>query len=209
MSITNLPIELFETVINCIHTKSIYDIIQLNSLTITLSFTATLKGITRVYQHGLLHKVDGPAVFTANKDWKLFNNENDIAEWWIKGKKHRIDGPAVIKKYKKKWYQDGQKHRIGGPAIEDINYTEWYQNGKLHRLDGPAVEDASREIWYKDGLLHRDDGPAYTCFIERHYEWYQNGVLHRVGGPAKTNSIDDIEEWWENGKQIDRKIYTE
>ena len=55
------------------------------------------KGGVQYRLHNLLHREDGPAVETTNRQ-----------EWWLCGKCHRDDGPAIV-------YTDGRKewHKHG------------------------------------------------------------------------------------------------
>lgn len=51
------------------------------------------------YNHGLLHRIDGPAITNSRGD----------EEWYVKGDRHRDrnDGPAVIRSNGKLWYERG------------------------------------------------------------------------------------------------------
>ncbi len=64
----------------------------------------------KYYQHGKLHRVDGPA--------ELYNGTETCSE---------------------DWYLNGLRHRVGGPAIICPDLVAWFQNGKRHRMDGPAL----------------------------------------------------------------------
>ena len=88
-------------------------------------------------QHGLLHRVDGPAViYTVGDD----DMRHGRKEWYLNGQLHRVDGPAIDDKQQKRWYLNGQRHRTDGPAIEYTDgWKEWWVNGQLHREDGPAM----------------------------------------------------------------------
>jgi hypothetical protein len=88
-----------------------------------------------------LHRLDGPAIETANGS----------KQWYQNGKSHRLDGPAIEDADgSKSWYQNGELHRLDGPAFEGAAGSKsWWQNGKLHRLDGPAIERANgAKSWY-------------------------------------------------------------
>lgn len=131
-------------------------------------------GERRWYQHGDLHRLDGPAVelgdYTETGDFKR--------EWWVDGKRHRDDGPAFVNGSNvTQWWVEGKNHRVDGPAVETSDRRkEWRINGKLHRDDNPAIirSNGSRE-WWVDGKLHRLDGPAVEHADGRR-EWYENGV---------------------------------
>lgn len=96
------------------------------------------------YQHGRLHRVDGPAT-----------EINGVKKWYRDNCLHREDGPAVEHiNGDKCWYQYGKLHCSDGPEIvsEDGRWT-WCQHGKIHRLDGPAVYDPARGYkWYFEGF---------------------------------------------------------
>lgn len=99
------------------------------------------------YQHGLLHRVGGPAA-----EYK------DMRCWYQNGKLHRIGGPALeglggINAGRREWYVNGRLHRTGGPAVElDGVRVEYHVAGLLHRVGGPAVVHADgREEHYVAG----------------------------------------------------------
>lgn len=127
-----------------------------------------MEGKTFWYQHGVLHRVGGPAVVRSG------GNE----EWYRDGVLHREDGPAVT--YGdggQEWFLNGLLHRDGGPAATASDGTMyWYQNGGFHREDGPAVtyRDGSEEWWLNSGP-HRVDGPAIKM-NDGTEEWWLNGV---------------------------------
>jgi hypothetical protein len=82
------------------------------------------------YQHGIYHRVGGPAVDTP-----------EVKRWIIRGVRHREDGPAV------EFFKDG--NRIG---------AEWYRHGKMHNTSGPAFIQRRRsghpgdtEEWHING----------------------------------------------------------
>jgi len=71
---------------------------------------------------GKLHRLDGPAIESANGDkW-----------WYINDKQHREDGPAIdYADGSKCWFVNGKLHREDGPAIECSDGGKfWYINGK-------------------------------------------------------------------------------
>jgi hypothetical protein len=92
----------------------------------------------------LFHRLDGPAVSTANGS----------KAWYVDDKRHRLNGPAVeAADGDKAWYVDGKLHRLDGPAIEYADGSKsWFVHGNCHRLDGPAVEAADGyKSWFVDG----------------------------------------------------------
>ncbi len=123
---------------------------------------------------GLLHRLDGPALYSKDVRSQLItsggiSHEEIVYGWCINGLLHRLDGPASYTTTKKfysdephkiisvhnmeMWYDNGLLHRIGGPAITDesTNFKEWWQNGKLHRLDGPARISNSVKYYFING----------------------------------------------------------
>lgn len=98
------------------------------------------------FQHGVLHRVDGPAYVVEGFMW----------EWWLNGKQHRVGGPATE-------YWDG-------------GAWEWWMEGERHPEEGPSQEGGKvlRE-WYRHGLRHRDDGPA-VVHTNGTQEWWLDGV---------------------------------
>lgn len=99
------------------------------------------------FQHGIPHRMDGPAVVYP------YGSE----EWFQNGKRHRTDGPAVTDNEAKHWFINGVRHREDGPAIEYADGRwEWYQHGKQHRMEGPAImkEDGSL-VWCREGKPYR------------------------------------------------------
>lgn len=90
-------------------------------------------GSSEWYQHGLLHRVGGPAA-----------EYREMRCWYKNGKLHREDGPA-----------------LEGLEGQQAGRKEWYIEGRLHRKDGPAVVlEGLREEWHIAGMLHRVGGPA-------------------------------------------------
>jgi len=70
------------------------------------------------YLHGLLHRVDAPAVI------KLDGSQ----VWYVHGVPHRTDGPAWIHPDgTQAWYVHGKMHRSDGPAmIHATGSQSWY-----------------------------------------------------------------------------------
>ncbi len=118
-------------------------------------------GTIKYYQNGLLHRLDGPAIYC-----------DSYKAWYQNGQRHRLNGPAIEFDGHKAWYQNGKRHRLDGHAIEHANgQKEWFQNGQKHRLDGPAVEHVDGyKIWYQNGQRHRIDGPAVE-HVNGYKEW--------------------------------------
>lgn len=77
-------------------------------------------GTKEWYHNGKRHRIDGPAIESANGD----------KSWWVNDKRHREDGPAVeYANGDKEWYLNGELHREDGPAIEHVDgYKAWYLN---------------------------------------------------------------------------------
>lgn len=97
-------------------------------------------------RHNKKHRVDGPAIESANGD----------KEWYVNDKCHRTDGPAIVRANGSKvWRIDGKRHRTDGPAIQGYNGDKmWYVDDQLHRTDGPAVEYANGICdWYMNGKI--------------------------------------------------------
>lgn len=113
------------------------------------------------HQHGILHRVDGPA------RTKVEFDGTHLEQYFQHGKLHREDGPAIIAKHpssgfsREEWHKDGLRDRADGPALV-VTFTTgaqeigWYKNGKLHNDNGPAFikieADGTRsEKWFKNG----------------------------------------------------------
>ena len=75
------------------------------------------------YQHGKLHREDGPAI-----EWV-----DGSKEWYLNDKLHRVDGPACeYANGDKHWYLNGKRHREDGPAVEYASGGKrWYLDGKF------------------------------------------------------------------------------
>jgi hypothetical protein len=145
-------------------------------------------GVVQYWEHGKLHRVDGPATTLQEGSDPLDGGVGlgpILPAWYFEGKLHREGGPA----YKDTYYRHGVIHRDDGPAVVTGERMEWFRDGKRHRDDGPAVVDSGLEEWYAHGVLHRPDGPARTrsdrCDGSSE-EWFLNGKLHRMGGPARS-----------------------
>lgn len=82
------------------------------------------------HKHGLLHRVDGPAV-----EEILENGNIRWQEWFVDGKKHRTDGPASID-----YYEDGEGK---------INYQEWWENGIVTHWAG---HDGIKKPWHQKSI---------------------------------------------------------
>ena len=66
-------------------------------------------GNKKWYQHGKLHREDGPAVEYADGFKELYQH----------GKLHRSDGPAIeFIDGHKEWGVEGQQHRVDGPRLK-------------------------------------------------------------------------------------------
>lgn len=75
------------------------------------------------YQHGYLHREDGPA----------YESADGYKKWVWLNKLHREDGPAVeYPNGDQEWYRHGKLHREDGPAVElRAGDKLWYVSGKL------------------------------------------------------------------------------
>jgi len=88
------------------------------------------------YQHGNLHRTDGPAAISS-----------DGTEWWYKnGQLHRTDGPAItFPDGYEAWYQNGQLHRGDGPAVTLPSGTEkWYRYQAVGESAPPFRAEVNR-----------------------------------------------------------------
>lgn len=102
------------------------------------------EGVLAWYQHGALHRDDGPALVYPD----------GAEEWYQHGQLHRDDGPAVTESDGSQyWYQNDQIHRDGRPAILQADGTRaYYHEGRLHRDDGPAISGPLFAAeWYIEG----------------------------------------------------------
>ena len=90
-------------------------------------------GSVDYYEHGRLHRADGPAVVDAN------GNEY----WYWRGSIHRTDGPAVVNHNGwKEWVVHGKLHRTDGPAIIKTDGTKvWWWEGR-----SVTEEEHQREV---------------------------------------------------------------
>jgi len=122
------------------------------------------------YQDGVRHRLDGPAVESA-----------EVLIWILYGEVHREGLPAIeAASGHKEWIVHGKRHRLDGPAVIYANGSlGWWQNGLRHRESGPAVErnDGAR-MWYQEGNLHRQDGPAVEKPLEEDEFWLE-GVMQK------------------------------
>ena len=174
-------------------------------------------------RHGVLHRLDGPAVEGAD----------GTLEWWRDGKRHRDDGPAIEATEDRWWVRDGvakhepvdeendglpggvlmwwingELHREDGPAIVHGDGTlQWFQHGMPHRDGGPAVEIPVEKArtWMYQGQIHRNDGPAIEGSWGR--AWYMQGQLHREDGPA-IEYADGSREWWLRNVEMSEAKHT-
>ena len=95
------------------------------------------EGAAQWYQHGRLHRLDGPAVEYANGD----------CEWWVNDCPHRVDGPAVVSKSRQEWWVDGERHRVDGPAVVTNHRTEyWIQGVPLGKTTASEVASGERVV---------------------------------------------------------------
>ena len=99
------------------------------------------------FQHGKLHREDGPA-----------REDADGKAWYQHGKLHREDGPAVEQSDGTKcWYQHGKLHREDGPAVEYANGCKaWHLGNK--RL---SEQEFNQRMSSCDGKVVMIDGKEY------------------------------------------------
>jgi hypothetical protein len=108
---------------------------------ITYKVTVDEYGTKRWFnENGKLHRLDGPAVESANGS----------KEWYQNGERHRLDGPAYeYADGDKFWYQNGELHRLDGPAVEpsdgdkewwveDTQYSEEQFLAKIESMNRPC-----------------------------------------------------------------------
>ena len=153
-------------------------------------------GGTMWYQHGQLHRDDGPA-----------EDEGVYKAWYQHGKQHRDDGPATeFEDGSYGWWKNDQLHRKDGPAAytkQDDKY-EWFQYGSRHRDDGPAIEcpKEGHKQWFVRGKeLTEDEFKAYRQRLDdqqllaRFYIGNNNPVSLREW-LTQTHSFDTLEREW-------------
>jgi hypothetical protein len=81
-------------------------------------------GTRRYFQHGELHRDDGPAIEFADGEKHYYQH----------GERHRDDGPAIEDADGNKfYYQHGELHRDDGPAITwaDGDKSWWLNDVKV------------------------------------------------------------------------------
>ena len=107
---------------------------------------------------GKRHRVDGPAVIWANggEDWRQHGllhrvggparTEPGYEEWWQDGKRHREDGPAfTYPDGTQVWWQHNRMHRDNGPAVTHPDGSlEWWVNDERKP---PEIEAALTMMW--------------------------------------------------------------
>jgi hypothetical protein len=102
--------------------------------------TTTWSVSTHLGGPDILHRIDGPAVITPDREI-----------WYHNGVAHRDYEPAYTL-----WRSAEDKNNNRQPLT-----MQWLQYGKHHREDGPAVIwDDGTEEYYLNGKRHRKDGPA-------------------------------------------------
>ena len=173
--------------------------------------------IERWYSNDVLHREDGPAFITYDKD-----GTKKREKWYKDDKIHREDGPAWIEYYEnenkkeERWFKDDKMHKEDGPAW--IDYYEngnkkkewWFKDDMMHRENEPAKityycsGQKESELWYNDNTQHRENEPAKITYYENGNKesetWYETGQHHREDGPAKIT-------YSENGNKKTESIY--
>jgi len=152
------------------------------------------------YDHGTLHREDGPARIDAS----------DGIRWLRNGTLHRDGGPAQVDfRAGVGYFREGRPHRVDGPALfgGDTRSRQWWRDGERHRDGGPALisgtccpEPGVCRQWWVDGRLHRVDGPA-EIHADGSQLWHRHGMLHRVDGPAVLRP-GQIAQWWRDGAPL-------
>lgn len=71
-------------------------------------------------KNGELHRLDGPALLTAD----------GLEAWYRHGVLHRVDGPAFVFGIVEEWHFDGKLHRDDGPAVKVGEYEEYWVHGE-------------------------------------------------------------------------------
>ena len=88
------------------------------------------------WEHGKIHRKDGPAML-----WP-----SGTEKWFYKGRKHRKDGPAITYSTGGEvWYLDGRCHRDGNlPAYTHADgYKQWRYRG-MFITEAPKVTPTER-----------------------------------------------------------------
>lgn len=185
-------------------------------------------GIQEYWQHGALHRADGPAVIQPNKDnqyylegqrlSKLEHSARTTGRMYVRVKLREGDEGVIAFKnpeeYIDAWFQDDEgrfwievEREVYSPESESGTHMETEQF-MVHSEHEPALiwPDGSIE-WLYEGKAHREDGPAVEDENGWQY-WYKHGQLHRDGDqPALiTNIVDNGElvfhhEWYKDGQR--------
>lgn len=90
-----------------------------------------------IYQNGLLHNTNGPAV----------KCRNGTEKWLCDNKFHREHGPAIL--YPSgdcEWWLNGFKHRLDGPAFDFESFKEWW----VHGVRVPVSTNEEFQKWLSD-----------------------------------------------------------
>lgn len=108
-------------------------------------------GIVEWYFNGVLHKIDGPAVY----------DKKGNKEFFINGERHCDSGPAIILNDRKEWWINGVKHREDGPAIEIASAIPyWNAKGLKKALEWfkyNYLKDAFYKEWYVYGIKYNEE----------------------------------------------------
>jgi len=139
----------------------------------------------RYYQHGRLHRLDGPAIirYDGVQVWCVNGQEHrdgdkpsrrggDYLRWCMRGQIHRADGPAILKKNgDQEFWFEGKRHNEKGPAVITKAYEAWFLYGVFHREDGPAVvhlDKSQKDLYYVHGRQLTEQG--YKMWQKKKYE---------------------------------------
>lgn len=143
------------------------------------------------YNNGRPHRLDGPAVETADGRCEYF-----------------IHGFS----FSKKEFDEIKVQNLTPNLVTTLNgkvYLEFRHpiTSLFHRENGPAIiwDDGKKE-WYKDGMRHRDDGGAAIYGGGGDMEFYVDGRRHNSEGLAIIKNDGDG-EYWLNDCYLDSDQY--
>ena len=122
-------------------------------MTTTYTVKVNDNGNKHWFQNNKLHRVDGPAIESADGN----------KEWFLNDKRHRVDGPAIeLVDGTKRWFLNDKLHRTDGPAVEWAHgIKEWWLDGnKLTQAQWleavkPKVTSCVGKIVEVDGVKYK------------------------------------------------------
>ena len=133
----------------------------------------------------LLHREDGPAIQTWDKDTGVL-----VSEWhYFFGTRHRDDGPSRI-----------ERHPVTGETLSE----SWSYHDVLHRTDGgpalwrkdPETGVVTREEYWQSGVEHREGGGPAVIYRDRatgavtYQGFYDEGDLIREEEPSPPEGLE-------------------